>query len=388
MRLVTLLAAAFAVVGLLMWLNWWVDPLGDVYDASATARALERGHPCLLSDDVVGVDSWWDFKRDLYRRRNARTIVVGTSRVLEIGAHPGERPFANLGLPGTSIATLVPYFRDLHAIRAGPLTVYLGVELFWLNANWTPPYSYVPPGRSVKLRDLITRQRLAGTISRFVERPTVLFRRWHTADVGARCVIDVADRAARGRVAAWRPDGAFVYPWQVRPGRPKPSPANDFQRDLGNLGGSQYLGGYYTNWTRLSYLAGLSRALRLARTYGWHVVGFAPPYSARYVRRLATAPQTRPRWREFGRVVPALFARYGEWFVDSRRVRDIPCPDDAFVDDGWHPDARCAARLRRLLDEAARSPAGAYALRRASAGSLARWGALSSLVRLNPSSES
>jgi hypothetical protein len=376
-RLAAFFAAALAIVGALMWLNWWVDPLGDVYDGSAVARALDRSRPCLVSDDVVGVNSWWAFKRDVYRRHEARTIVIGTSRVLQMDAYPREWSFGNLGLPGTGAPTLVPYFRDLHAIHPGPLTVYLGIELFWLNANWAPPYFYVPPGRSVSLRKLLTRQRLGGTISQLVDDPSVLFRRWHVIHVAGRCVVDVGNNAATGKVQSWEPDGSVAYPWEVNPAIAKPPVNDDFDRDLGNLAGPQYLGGYYTNWHALGHLKELGDGLALTKRYGWRVVGFVPPYSPRYVERLTTAPQTVPRWRDFGRVVPALFVHYGGRFVDTRRVRSIPCPDDAFIDDGWHPNRACAARVRRLLDEAARRPAGAYVLRPSS-----RAGSLSSLVRV------
>jgi len=54
--------------------------------ARAVARALDRSRPCFVSDDVVGVNSWWAFKRDVYRRHHARTIVIGTSRVLQMDA--------------------------------------------------------------------------------------------------------------------------------------------------------------------------------------------------------------------------------------------------------------------------------------------------------------
>lgn len=360
-RLVVFFATVAVVATALMWLNWWVDPLGDYYDNSATARGLDFHRPCLISDDVIGAGSWWRFKRDVYRRLAPKTVVIGTSRVLQLRAHPRERDFANLGLPGTSVPMLVSFLEDLHAVHPGPLTLYLGIELFWLNANWAPPYFYSPPGKSATLRDLMTRQRLGGTITLIAQRPSVLFRRWHIGYTGGQCVIDSGNRAAKGEVGAWAPDGSLWYPHQVRKDLPREPPPDDFGRDLGRLEGPHYLGGYYTNWNRLSYLDDLGKALALARRYRWAVVGFVPPYSTRYVRRLSTAAQTASRWREFTRVVPRLFTRYGETFVDSRWVREIPCPDNAFVDDGWHPDLACSTRLRAILDAAAHKPPRAYA---------------------------
>ena len=96
----------------------------------------------------------------------------------------------------------------------------------------------------------------------------------------------------------------------------------------------------------------LDGALALARRYRWRVVGFTPPYSTRYFTRLTTAPETAESWRRFPSAVGGLFARHGFPFLDLRDVRDVPCSESAFVDDGWHPDHGCAQRVRQRLDEA------------------------------------
>jgi len=347
--LATYAVCALLAVGAVGALNWWVDPLGDVYDGAATAEAIRTG--CSLSDDVVGVNSWWEFKRDLAARRRPTTIVVGTSRTIRLTARPGQRDFANESAPGTSAPMLADFFRDLHERRPGALTVLLGVEVFWLNENWTPPYSY-RTSTEVRVRDFLTRQRLSRTVALLWREPALLFRRWSRGSVGGTCVLDRAGRAARGEVSLWGPDGSLQAPWELDPGLQKPVPADDFGRDLGSEldNPNAYLGGYYTKWRRLGHLGELERALGLARSYRWRVVGFTAPYSARYVERLQTAPATARRWREFGETMPRLFARYEYRYVDTRDVRRVGCAEPAFVDDGWHPTVACSTRVRALLE--------------------------------------
>jgi hypothetical protein len=82
------------------------------------------------------------------------------------------------------------------------------------------------------------------------------------------------------------------------------------------------------------------------------VVGFTPPYSTRYVRRLESLPQTAPRWREYAKAMPPIFHRYGFRWVDTRWAHDVGCNDKQFIDDGWHIDDVCGARLLTLLERA------------------------------------
>jgi len=351
--LIVFALSTIAFTGLLAAFAWRVDPLGTFYDGSAVGHAAVQSPPCDVSDDLVGVNSWWSFKRDLVRRDDPSVVVLGTSRVLEIGSRHGELRFVNAGLPSLGLSTVPRLLRELHDVHRGPLTVYLGVELFWLNANWASPYSYVTPSTRARLRDLLTRQQVGESISLATSYPQLLVRPWHTSTVDGMCVLDRATRAAQGKVNAWRPDGTLAYASQLRPDLPHEIP-NDFELNLGNLAGPQYVGGYYTNWNKLSHLDELTAVLAQARSYGWKVVGFTPPYSDRYVRRLATAPETAPRWREYGRQLPAIFRRYGFPYLDSRSGRSIGCTDREYLDDGWHIDPSCARKLRRALDTLAR----------------------------------
>jgi lysophospholipase L1-like esterase len=84
------------------------------------------------------------------------------------------------------------------------------------------------------------------------------------------------------------------------------------------------------------------------------VVGFTPPDGARYLRFFASNPVIGPRWREFAKLMPKLFRRYGYRWLDFRRAASIPCRQSDFVDGGYHTDAACSMRMRKRLDDAAR----------------------------------
>jgi hypothetical protein len=167
--------------------------------------------------------------------------------------------------------------------------------------------------------------------------------------VAGRCAVDRGGLLVLGQKNAWEPDGSLAYNFQLVPSTRRPS-SDDFTRDV-----ATHSGIYYKNWNELdpARLALLATALAQARSYGWKIVGYFVPYSPRYVHALSTDPQTAGRWRELGRVVPSMFARHGFRFLDLRDVRSVPCARNAFIDDGWHPNAACDERIRVLLNAAA-----------------------------------
>lgn len=332
--------AALAVVAALAAFAWWLDPLGQFWDDGVLRRAEPQS--CLISDDLVGTGSWLPFKEAVYRSREPRVVVVGTSRVLELRA--ARRDFANLGMPGTGIETLAPLFRRLHDLNATPLTVYLGVELFWLNRTWQPNVAFGYSARS-NLRYLLARQTLSSSIRLARESPSALLHASELERARGRCIVDRGDRVLDGKKDAWRVDGSFVYRYEL--GGPH-TVDDEYTRDL-----VDFAGPYYRTWHGLdrARVENLHEALALARSYGWRVIGYTPPYSRRYADRIE---QVFPRqWASFARTVNRAFRSHGYRWLDLRRVEDVPCSDDAFVDDGWHPDAACSAAIgARLAREA------------------------------------
>jgi lysophospholipase L1-like esterase len=338
-RLVVFLGTAAVLLLGLGALNWWVDPFGEFWKPAAVRDAEAARPQCLVSHEVIGGE-YLPFKLDVFRSRPTRTFVTGSSRVLKIGSWPGERSFANLGMPVMSPEILLQELRALPANRRE--TVYLGVESWWLNDNFKG--FDVSPGFEQRARYLLSRSAFDESVRIIRRAPYVFLHRWRKQQVGSACVI------GRSRPAlAWQLDGSRVWSFELDPGTYHPA-IDPFTTDLSKL-----RTGNYVRWTKISEsrLHVLEQVLALARARDWRVVGFTPPDGDRYLRFFASNNVIGPRWRAFGRLMPRLFARYGYRWLDFRNARSIPCSQSDFVDGGYHTNAACSMRMRQRLDAAA-----------------------------------
>lgn len=335
--LIAFFAALAAVLGAVALVNWRTDLEGEFYSGDAVVAAARQS--CLVSDELVGTVSHLPFKLDLLRLRPPRRAVLGSSRVLRVQSRPGEVGFLNLGFPGMTPESIEELIARL---PTGPLTLYLGIEVFWFNPSF--PVRQFRPSLQSRVRYLLNAGSLRASASLLREVPSLAVDRWRTLRVGENCIL--------GRTTptqTWRLDGARVYSFELDPAIPVPAPAA-YTTDLDEL-----RAGLYRDWRGRfdqSRLDTLERILELAARRGWRVVGFAPPDGDRYVTLFNTSPASREPWRVFWREVPAAFRRHGFPFLDLHEMRRIPCPSDAFVDDGYHVNASCAARIKARLDAA------------------------------------
>lgn len=334
-RLIAFLVVTAACLGAAAALDWWVDPFGLVWKPGAVAEA--RRHNCLISQELIGL-RYRDFKLDVFRNRPTRTFVVGSSRVLKVAARRGDASFSNLGYPGTAPGTILSLFR---AIPAKPRqTVYMGVEGFWLNRNYHVPVTN-PSGYAVT-KYLLSRNAFQRAVSLVREAHYIGRERWREERIGAACTI--------GRIFPsinWRLDGSRVWSWELDPKTYAPFEESPYTGDL-----LAWRNGYYADWTQLDpqRIAVLRQALALAKRKGWRVVGFAPPEPKQVRRLLESDPRLERPWKAYLRLMPRLFARYGDTWVGS----PAQCGDGHFPD-GFHSDAACSARVHARLDEVARS---------------------------------
>ena len=338
-RLAAFLGAAFVLLAALAAFNWWVDPFGEFWKPGAVDEARAARPQCLVSHEIIGGE-YLPFKLDVFRSRPTRTFVVGSSRVLKIGSWPGERTFANLGMPVISPEIVL---KEIRSLPARPLKMYLGVEAFWLNPHFKG--FDVSPGFEQRARYVLSRSAFDESVRTVRRAPYVLVHRWRKERVGPACVV------GRSRPAlAWRLDGSRVWSFELDPHTYHPA-IDPFTTDLSKL-----RTGIYDDWTELSQerVRVIAQVLALAHARGWQVVGFTPPDGRRYLRFFNANPVVGPRWRAFARLMPKLFARYGYRWLDFRDARSIPCPQSDFVDGGYHTDADCSMRMRRRLDAAAR----------------------------------
>lgn len=340
-RLVLFLALVAALLGAVAAFDWWVDPYGEVYKPAALTAALDATPNCLVSEELVGT-RYFNFKLDVFHHRPVRTFVAGSSRVLKLRSHPGERSFANLGFPGTAPETLLPLFK---ALPAAPVqTVYVGVEAFWFNSRFAVP-SYRPTAYQTG-RYLLSRSTFEQAFKISRQAHYILFHRWRKEQVGTSCVI--------GRISpaiAWKVDGSREWSWELDPAR---FPKFTAPRYTGNLVTAR--NGYYADWKALDArrIQLLEQALAFARSRGWRVVGFAPPEPSLFLHALETDPRLAPRWQAFLDLMPRLFKREGFVWAGLWDGRADGCRRSDFPDQ-FHSDAACSDRVRVRLDEAARA---------------------------------
>jgi hypothetical protein len=350
------IAAFFATVAVVLagvaTLDWWINPFLDRYDPAPLAAALSQPQPCFLGWDVFGTRAWPTLKLDYFRRRKAHVIVVGTSRAGKIEARPGEHAFANLNLPGTGPETLPALFRRLHSMGHGRLTVYLSVESFWFGGGWRTQTSFTKSYLR-NLKYLLSFQTLHATLEELRRAPGALrhpkaLRAWAIYRGRGHCVVSRGDTVLAGSGNTWSSDGGLWFNEEVR-GAPRPH---------GQPIAALEHGGYVGKRLDPARVAALERALRIARGYGWRVVGVSLPYSDYWRLKLRNDPATSGVVTAFAREMPGVFARAGFRFLDLTNVRRAGCALHSFSRyDGGHPDAACGMRIRRLLDAAAGAPA-------------------------------
>lgn len=337
-RLLAFLLVAAVLLGAEALLDWWVDPFGTFWKPAALDAAI-RSH-CLVSEELVG-NAYSQFKLDVFRHRPTRVFVTGSSRTVKIGARPGEATFTNMGMPNATPASILQLFRDIPA-SAPPQTVYLGVEPFWFNPSFS---GAAATGWYPDLRYLVSGNTFLASLRMLRAAPWELTRQFRTTSLGGRCVIGRTDVSI-----AWKLDGSRLYAYELQPAKYRPQPV-PFTTDLAKLDL-----GYYDNWSSFSQprLATLEQALAVARTRGWRVVGFTLPNPTEVARFLASPRGVGAEWGMFERVMPVVFGRYGDRFLDLSDVRDVPCGQHAFADGTFHPDAACSRAIRLRLDRAAR----------------------------------
>ena len=334
-RLILFFVVTAAVLACFAAVTWWVDPQGEIWKPQALATAKRDG--CLISEELIG-SRYYSFKLAVFHGRPTRTFVVGSSRVLKIASHPGERSFANLGYPGTAPSTILQL---MHALPATPRqTVYIGVESFWFNRQYRVPDTN--PSDYHLAEYLVSRSAFWSAFKFARDVPYLRYPdRWRRTTVGSRCTIARVYPSIN-----WELDGSRVWSFEIDPKAYPRFHATPYRGNLNN-----WRNGYYADWTTLdrARVAQLERVLALARARGWRVVGFAPPEPASIQRILVSDPRIAPQWRAFLRLMPRLFGRYHDLWIGL----GVRCAASAFPDE-FHTDAACSMRLRDRLDEAAR----------------------------------
>lgn len=349
MRFLTFFLALAVALAAIAVVDFRLDPFGDRYHSDVLTAAFERPKPCYVAWEVVGEQAWPAYKLDLFRRRRADVVVIGTSRVAKISAWPGERRFVNLGVPGTGAESLPGLFARLHDETTGRLVVYLGADAFWFGRYWrTKAWFDVSYLRDLKY--LLSGQTLTESLAVLRRAPGSLvhpggLRAFEIDRRGETCVVDRGNSVFGGGSNAWAPDGSLYFQYELV--HSTRIPRNGSLVDL-------YHPFYVGRTLDDGHVDALEDALAKARRWGWTVVGFQAPISTRGIRRLEADPRTGLLFRRFRAQIPAVFARYGFRFLDLTSVRSVGCSERDFsFDDDGHPDVSCGMRVRKALDRAA-----------------------------------
>jgi hypothetical protein len=348
-RFFAFFVALAAALGAIAFVDRRLDPFGDRYHSDVLTAALDRPNPCYVAWEVVGEQAWPAYKIDLFRRRHAGVVVIGTSRIAKIGAWPGERQFVNLGVPGTGAESLPGLFDRLHHEHKGRLVVYLGTDAFWFGRDWqTKAWFDVSYLRDLKY--LLSGQTLRQSLDVLRRAPGSLLhpgalRAFEIDRRGRTCVVDRGNSVFGGGSNAWAPDGSLYFQYELI--HASRIPRNGSLIDL-------YHPFYVGHTLDDGHLDALEKALGKARRFGWKVIGFQAPISTRGIRRLESDPGTELLFRRFRERIPGVFARYRFRFLDLTNVRTVGCSEHDFsFDDDGHPDVTCGMRVRRALDRAA-----------------------------------
>jgi len=261
-RLLLVAGVIALIVAAIGALNAFVDPKDEFYSGEALSAALASN--CMLAYDVVE-RSYPELKRDLFRRKNPRRVVLSSDGI--------GRPGLELGFPGfgpnetlTTMRYLTEAVQDRRKLRVAIVT-----EPAWFDPT-TPGEDFDESALS-KLGYLVSPSTLGSTLDLMRDSRTLAFTGWQKEQAGRRCVVD------RGSPSpAFRLDGTFTAPAP----QPAASPAFAFER-----------------------LTPVDEALTLAERRKWRVAG------------LSTLPGS-PTYR---RELKALFAKHGyRWRVRRMAV--------------------------------------------------------------------
>src|SRR6266498_2516329 len=124
----------------------------------------------VFADDVVGARSYPEFKRDLFRRRKATTVVVGSSVVARGGV--------NMTYPGFGPAPLLDTVRFL--ARSTPkrrrLTIYVQTAVSWFDPQRRP--ATIDESLVSKVGYLLSPWTLASSLDLMRRSRTLAFTGW------------------------------------------------------------------------------------------------------------------------------------------------------------------------------------------------------------------
>jgi hypothetical protein len=295
--------------------------------------AYQRAHPDSLYLRATD-QAFYAYKYRGIVEKHPSVLVAGSSRTMKFRAEMfGERAnaFYNAGGMLNSLRDAHDFCLSLPSTRT-PAVLVLGVDLWWLNDQVRPVYSFqaeTSKGTDAPFDEHILGVRWLLKHPRTLASQAIALTRWtKTTALGIG-----AQETGRG----FRPDGSFKSPlptprseheWRFVD-RETPPVIERVKNAVAN----------FPPATRVSPERLALLNVLLARYANQHVlvIGYLPPFSSEVVAQLHSDARHSRFWAEFRRTMPEVFRKHGFPVIDASETASFGM-DDRAMRDGFHAE--------------------------------------------------
>jgi hypothetical protein len=326
-------------------LLWWA---GESWPISRVIRAQQAQPEAIFLRRFLD-QGFYRYKYLGWSRKRPAVLALGSSRVMSFRAPMFGRDSTTFYNAGGMIQSLDDLDSFVNRVQPGqsPRVVLLGIDMWWLNGNW-PSHDKLTSG--IEKDGVVRWQGHVIALRHFLYRPkdaaSLLRRGLGSSNPGLRIGI-----AARLHGTGFRADGS------VARSLPLPRSAEQWRfvdrerptaGDRIRAGELQFVPGEAIDPNRV---ATLRRVVTRLQSAGTLVIGYIPPLATVYARLLEADPRFSGLWREYVRMIPALFAGLGMPYVNAADPTLLGA-DDRYLSDGLHAEETFALLvIRRALED-------------------------------------
>jgi hypothetical protein len=335
-------ALLLAVFEALLW------RLGESWPVSRVIRVQQAQPEAIFLRQSLD-QALYRYKYLNWTQGRPSVLVLGSSRVMSFRAPMFGRDSTVFYNAGGMIQNLDDLNSFVNRLQPGqtPRVVLLGIDMWWLNGNW-PSRDALTPGiekdgaaqwqdHVIALRHFITHPKDAASFLRHGLRSSNTQLR-----IGIAARFHGAGFRADGSVARNLPIPRNAEQWRFVD-RERPT-VGDRIRD----GEIQFVPGEGIDPNRV---ATLKRILTRLQSLGTLVIGYIPPVATVYARLLEADPRFSRLWKEYVRMIPALFAGLGTPYVNAAEPTLLGA-DDRYLIDGYHAEETFALLvIRKALED-------------------------------------
>jgi hypothetical protein len=322
--------------------------VGESWPVSRVVRVQQAQPEAIFLRQFLD-QAFYRYKYLNWSRERPSVLVLGSSRVMPFRAPMFGRDSAAFYNAGGMIQSLDDLDSFVNRLQPGqtPRVVLLGVDMWWLNGNW-PSHDGLTPG--IDKDGAAQWQDHVMALRHFVTHPkdAVSFLRHGIAPRNTGLRIGIA---ARFQEAGFRADGSFIR------SHPLPRSAEQWRfvdrehptvGERIRAGEKQFVPGGGIDPDRV---ATLRRIVTRLQSSGTLVIGYMPPVATVYASLLEADPRFSGLWKEYVRMIPALFAELGTPCVNAA-IPTVLGADDRYLSDGVHAEETFALLvIRKALED-------------------------------------